>query len=164
MAYRPLPLGDGVSDVLLALAWDAIWVEPDVFRAAAMHQEDEGYEHSRDEDRIYQIALPPAILGNEPRAPGCEEERPHTSSGQSETGGKPAPAVKPPGHQRHMRDKAQGREAGTDNDPIVEVKLPQRSHAATEEKPDSQEHRGHRKHPTRAPPVKGGPNPRATAA
>jgi hypothetical protein len=60
---------------------DTIWVEPDVFWAAAMHQEDEGYEYSRDEDRIDQIALPPAILGNEPRAPGCEEEGTHASSG-----------------------------------------------------------------------------------
>ena len=90
---------------------------------------------------------------------GCEEERPHTGTGQSETGGEPAAAVKPPGHQRDMGDEAQGREPGTDDDPIVEVKLPQRGHAATEEKPHSQEHCSHRKYPTRTPPVKGGSDP-----
>ena len=99
-------------------------MEPDVFRAAAMHQEDKGYEHPRDEDSVDQIALPPAILGNEPGAPRCEEERPHAGTSQSETGGKPAPAVKPPSHQRDMGNEAQGREPDTDDDPIVEVELP----------------------------------------
>jgi hypothetical protein len=60
---------------------DAVRMEPEVFRAATMHQEDEGYEYSRDEDCVYQIALPPAILGNEPCAPWCQEERPHTGTG-----------------------------------------------------------------------------------
>ena len=134
-------------------------MESHVFRTAAMHQEDEGYEHSRDEGRVHHITLAPAILSNKPLAPRCEEERSHASAGQRETGGESTPAVKPSGQQRDMGNEAQGREPGTDNDPVVEVELPERSHAATQEKPNAQEHRGHRKHPARAPPVKSSPYP-----
>src|SRR5467141_1473989 len=109
-------------------------MQPDVFRAATMYQEDKRYEHSRDDACVHQITLPPAILGNEPRTPGGEEESPHAGAGQGETSGEPAPAVKPLRHQRHMGNETQGRELGADDDPIVEVKLPQRGHAATEEK------------------------------
>jgi hypothetical protein len=56
-------------------------MEPEVFRAAAMHQEDEGYEHPRDKDSVDQITLPPAILSNEPRAPRYNEEGTDASSG-----------------------------------------------------------------------------------
>jgi hypothetical protein len=89
-----------------------------------MHQEDQGYEHPRDEDRVYQIALPPAILGNEPCAPRCDEEGTDASAGESEASGKPAPAIKPPGHQRDMGDEAQGCKSDTDEDSIIEVELP----------------------------------------
>jgi hypothetical protein len=99
-------------------------MQPDVFRAAAMHQEDEGYQYPRDEDSIDQITLPPAIPGNKRCTPWCEEERPHAGAGQSETGSEPAPAVKPPCHEYDMGDEAQGCEPGTDDDPVVEVKLP----------------------------------------
>src|SRR5437870_1504454 len=106
-----------------------------------MHQEDEGYEHPRDEHRVHQITLPPAILGDEPRAPRRQEEGADARAGQSETGSEPAPALKPPGHQHDMWDEAQSSEAGADKNTIVEVKLPQRRHAATEEKSGTQEHR-----------------------
>jgi hypothetical protein len=99
-------------------------MEPDVFWSAAMHQEDKGYQHPRDEESVYQIALPPAIPSNEPGAPRCKEKRPHASTGQGETGGQPAATVKPLGHQRDMRDEAQGREPSTDDDTIIEVELP----------------------------------------
>src|SRR5262249_12994619 len=129
-------------------------MQPNVFRVATMHQEDEGYEHPRDEDGVYQITLPPAILGNEPRAPLCDEEGTDDDAGQSETGAERAPTVKPPSHQRHMGDEAQGCKSNTDQNSIIEIELPQGSHAATEEKPHSQKHRGPRKHPPRTPPVK----------
>jgi hypothetical protein len=66
-----------------------------------MRQQYEGDEHTGEEDGVDHVTLPPAIAGNERRAPRCQEEGAYTRARQRETGGESTSTGKPPGDQGH---------------------------------------------------------------